>query len=89
METYDKRLWSGSSDNSSNKVIQGNLFSTVAWYLMQFGFYDAGMSYGYGGKDDRNNSAGAIIIVIVVTMLTWVISFLLLLIEMNFLLLKA
>jgi hypothetical protein len=45
---------------------------------MQFGFYGAGMSYGYGGKDDRNNSAGAMIIVILVTMLTWVISFLLL-----------
>ena len=25
-----------------------SLFSTVAWYLMQFGFY-GGMGYGYGG----------------------------------------
>jgi len=54
-----------------------SLFSTVAWYLMQFGFY-GGMGYGYGyGYRDRNNSgAGAMIIVIVVAMLTWVVSFL-------------
>ncbi|HZC21677.1 MAG TPA: zinc metalloprotease HtpX [Nitrososphaeraceae archaeon] len=54
-----------------------SLFSTVAWYLMQFGFY-GGMGYGYGyGYRDRNNSgAGAMIIVLVVAMLTWVISFL-------------
>jgi heat shock protein HtpX len=53
-----------------------SLFSTVAWYLMQFGFY-GGMGYGYGGGGrDRNNNGGAMIIVIVVAMLTWVISFL-------------
>jgi heat shock protein HtpX len=52
-----------------------SLFSTVAWYLMQFGFY-GGMGYGYGGGRDRNNSGGALILVIVVAMLTWVISFL-------------
>jgi heat shock protein HtpX len=52
-----------------------SLFSTVAWYLMQFGFY-GGMGYGYGGGRDRNNNGGALIIVIVVAMLTWVISFL-------------
>jgi heat shock protein HtpX len=52
-----------------------SLFSTVAWYLMQFGFY-GGMGYGYGGGRDRNNSGGALIIVIVVAMLTWVVSFL-------------
>jgi heat shock protein HtpX len=51
-----------------------SLFSTVAWYLMQFGFYGAGM--GYGARDDRSNSAGAMIIIIVVAMLTWLISFL-------------
>lgn len=52
-----------------------SLFSTVAWYLMQFGFY-GGMGYGYGGGRDRNNNGGTLIIVIVVAMLTWVISFL-------------
>jgi heat shock protein HtpX len=56
-----------------------SLFSTVAWYLMQFGFY-GGMGYGYGygygyGGRDRNN-AGALAIVVIVAMLTWVISFL-------------
>jgi heat shock protein HtpX len=53
-----------------------SLFSTVAWYLMQFGFYGAGMGYGYGARGDRSNSAGAMIVVIVVAMLTWLISFL-------------
>jgi heat shock protein HtpX len=55
-----------------------SLFSTIAWYLMQFGFYGGGMGYGYGERDgdDRSNSAGAMIIVIVVAMLTWIISFL-------------
>src|ERR1041385_6089756 len=52
-----------------------SLFSTVAWYLMKFGF-SGGMGYGYGGGRDRNNNGGALIIVIVVAMLTWVISFL-------------
>ena len=54
-----------------------SLFSTVAWYLMQFGFY-SGMGYGYGygyGGRDRNN-AGGMVIVIVVAILTWVVSFL-------------
>jgi len=54
-----------------------SLFSTVAWYLMQFGFYGGGMGYDYGGRDDdRSNSAGAMIIIIVVAMLTWLLSFL-------------
>jgi heat shock protein HtpX len=55
-----------------------SLFSTVAWYLMQFGVYSGGMGYGYGygyGGRDRNNGAG-LALVIVVAMLTWVISFL-------------
>jgi len=52
-----------------------SLFSTVAWYLMQFGFY-GGMGYGYGYRDRNNSGAGAMIIVIVVAMLTWVVSFL-------------
>ena len=54
-----------------------SLFSTVAWYLMQFGFYGGlygGGGYGYGGRD--RNSGGAMIIILLVAMLTWVISFL-------------
>ena len=53
-----------------------SLFSTIAWYLMQFGFYSGGMGYGGYGRGDRNNSGSAMIIVIVVAMLTWIISFL-------------
>jgi heat shock protein HtpX len=54
-----------------------SLFSTVAWYLMQFGFYGGLYSGGMGyGGNRSNNSAGAMIIVIAVAMLTWVISFL-------------
>jgi heat shock protein HtpX len=54
-----------------------SLFSTVAWYLMQFGFY--GGLYGGGGfgNDGRDrNSGGVMIIILLVAMLTWVISFL-------------
>ena len=54
-----------------------SLFSTVAWYLMQFGFYGGAMGYSYGGRDDdRSNNAVAMIIIIVVAMLTWLLSFL-------------
>lgn len=46
-----------------------SVFSTVAWYLMQFGFY--------GGLQTRNrNSAGSGVIVLVVAIVTWVVSFL-------------
>jgi heat shock protein HtpX len=52
-----------------------SLFSTVAWYLMQFGFYGGLYSGGgYGGRD--RNSGGAMLIVLLVAMLTWVVSFL-------------
>jgi heat shock protein HtpX len=53
-----------------------SLFSTIAWYLMQFGFYSGGMGYGGDARGDRNNSGGAMIIVVVLAMLTWIISFL-------------
>ena len=53
-----------------------SLFSTVAWYLMQFGFYGGLYSGGMGYGGNRNNSGGAMIIVIAVALLTWVISFL-------------
>jgi heat shock protein HtpX len=52
-----------------------SLFSTVAWYLMQFGFY-GGMGYGYGYGNRDRNSGGSMIIVLVVAMVTWAISFL-------------
>jgi len=55
-----------------------SLFSTVAWYLMQFGFYGGlygGGGYGYGNDRDRNGG-GLMLIILLVAMLTWVISFL-------------
>jgi len=54
-----------------------SLFSTVAWYLMQFGFYGGlygGGGYGYGNDRDRNGG-GLMLIILLVAMLTWVISF--------------
>jgi heat shock protein HtpX len=46
-----------------------SVFSTVAWYLMQFGFF--------GGLQTRNrNSAGSGVIVLLVAIVTWVVSFL-------------
>jgi len=46
-----------------------SIFSTVAWYLMQFGFY--------GGLHTRNrNSAGSGAIVLLVAIVTWLVSFL-------------
>ena len=46
-----------------------SVFSTVAWYLMQFGFY--------GGLQTRNrNSAGSGVIVLLVAIVTWIVSFL-------------
>lgn len=51
-----------------------SVFATVAWYLMQFGFY-GGLHGGMGYGRDRN-SGGTMIIVIVVAILVWVISFL-------------
>jgi heat shock protein HtpX len=55
-----------------------SLFSTVAWYLMQFGFYGGlygGGGYGYGNDRDRNGG-GLMLIILLVAMLTWAISFL-------------
>lgn len=53
-----------------------SVFSTVAWYLMQFGFY-GGMGYGYSGGSSRDrNNGGGMILVIIGAMLTWIISFL-------------
>ena len=51
-----------------------SLFSTVAWYLMQFGLY-SGMGYG-SGYGNRRDSGSAMIIVLAVAALTWFASFL-------------
>jgi heat shock protein HtpX len=46
-----------------------SIFSTVAWYLAQFGFF--------GGLQARNrNTAGITVIVVLVAITTWIVSFL-------------
>jgi heat shock protein HtpX len=55
-------------------ITLASIFATVAWYLMQFGFY-GGLYGGMGYGRDRNNG-GIMIIVIVVSILVWIISFL-------------
>jgi heat shock protein HtpX len=51
-----------------------SVLPTIAWYLVQFGFY-GGLHSGMGYGRDRN-SGGIMIIVIVVAVLVWAISFL-------------
>ena len=51
-----------------------SILPTIAWYLMQIGFY-GGLYGGMGYGRDRNNG-GIMIIVIVVAALVWIISFL-------------
>jgi heat shock protein HtpX len=51
-----------------------SLFSTVAWYLMQFSFY-GGMYGGYGRRDSRDNGGG-MMLVLLVAVITWFVSFL-------------
>jgi heat shock protein HtpX len=50
-----------------------SLFSTVAWYLMQFSFY-GGMYGGYGRRD--RDSGSAMMLVLLVAVITWFVSFL-------------
>jgi heat shock protein HtpX len=51
-----------------------SLFSTVAWYLMQFSFY-GGMYGGYGRRGGRDNGSG-MMLVLLVAVITWFVSFL-------------
>jgi heat shock protein HtpX len=50
-----------------------SIFSTVAWYLAQFGFFGG---YGYGYQSRSRDSGNATAIVILVAILTWIVSFL-------------
>jgi len=52
-------------------ITLASLFSTIAFQIMQFGYF--GSFYSYGDRD-RNNG-GAIIIIILVAFITWLISF--------------
>lgn len=62
-------------------ITLASLFSTVAWYLMQFGFYGGlygGGMGGYGGGRDRGSGGGggAFLIMLAVAAVTWLVSFL-------------
>jgi heat shock protein HtpX len=52
-------------------ITLASLFSTIAWQIMQFGFF--GSFYSGGGRD-RNNGF-AFLIVILVAFVTWLLSF--------------
>jgi heat shock protein HtpX len=60
-------------------ITLASLFSTVAWYLMQFGFYGGlygGGMGGYSGGRDRGSGGGAVLIMLAVAAATWLVSFL-------------
>lgn len=52
-------------------LTMASLFSTVAWYLMQYGFFGA----MFGGYRSRGNNGSAIIVILLVSIVTWIISF--------------
>lgn len=52
-----------------------SLFSTVAWYLMQFSFYGGYYGGGYGRRGSRDNGGGMVLILLV-AVITWFVSFL-------------
>jgi heat shock protein HtpX len=52
-----------------------SLFSTVAWYLMQFSFY--GGYYGGGGFGRRDSrDSGGMVLILLAAVITWFVSFL-------------
>jgi heat shock protein HtpX len=57
-------------------ITLASLFSTVAWYLMQFGFYGGFYGGGMGGGRDRSGGGAAILIMLGVAAATWLVSFL-------------
>ncbi len=52
-------------------ITLASLFSTIAFQVMQFGYFGSFFSYG---DRDRNNG-GAILIIILVAFITWLVSF--------------
>ncbi len=51
-----------------------SLFSTIAWYMMQFGMYGGMYGGGYGGRNRDNG--GGMALVLLVAVITWFVSFL-------------
>jgi heat shock protein HtpX len=56
-------------------ITLASLFSTIAFQIMQFGYFGSFYSYGYGYGDRDRNNGGAIIIIILVSFITWLASF--------------
>jgi heat shock protein HtpX len=56
-------------------ITLASLFSTIAFQIMQFGFFGSFYSSGYGYGDRDRNNGGAIIIIILVSFITWLASF--------------
>ena len=57
-------------------LTMASLFSTIAWYLMQYGFYGSLYGGGYYSRSRGNSSGGgAIIIILLVSVITWIVSF--------------
>jgi heat shock protein HtpX len=55
-------------------LTMASLFSTIAWYLMQYGFYGS-MYGGYSRSRGNSSGGGAIIIILLVSVITWIVSF--------------
>jgi heat shock protein HtpX len=53
-----------------------SLFSTVAWYLMQFSFYGGYYGGGGFGRRDSRDSGGGMVLILLVAVITWFVSFL-------------
>jgi heat shock protein HtpX len=54
-------------------ITMASLFSTIAWQIMQFGYFGSFYSMGYGR--DRNSNNNSFFIVVIVALVTWIASF--------------
>ncbi len=56
-----------------------SIFSTIASFIVQWGFWlgMGGGGYGYGGRRGRDNGAGAVMLMYLVSVIVWIASFLL------------
>lgn len=55
-------------------LTMASLFSTIAWYLMQYGFYGS-LYGGYSRSRGNSSGGGALIIILLVSVITWIVSF--------------
>ena len=55
-------------------LTMASLFSTIAWYLMQYGSYGS-LYGGYSRSRGNSSGGGALIIILLVSVITWIVSF--------------